>query len=359
MQETHSHKGIERWWSSQWGNKIWFSHGESNARGVAILFAKKLKVEIHNVITSPHGRYIVLYITLGSKKFVLLNIYAPNKDTPHFFRAAFKDAERFSPDHHLIGGDFNTGLATRLDRMGMISNNDRSSQWITQHLGENDYSDIWRVFKKDENGYTWRKRHPKPAYSRLDYFVISDNALQFVDSIEVIPGFRTDHSIICLILSLEVAARRPGYWKLNTSILKDQDYINKMNQLLDIQMELYKEYRAKCKWELVKLAACDSSIQYCKFKSRTKKNKIHALEEKLKHLEKEAVLPDNPQVLFNTEEQIRLVKHDIQELMRIKTAGVVMRSRSKWEFLAGKPTKYFLNLEKNKFNKKNHPQINM
>ena len=33
MQETHSTKQVERYWSSTWGSKIWSDHGESNARG--------------------------------------------------------------------------------------------------------------------------------------------------------------------------------------------------------------------------------------------------------------------------------------------------------------------------------------
>ena len=40
MQETHSTKEQENRWSTEWGNKIYFSHGESNAQGVVIMFKK-------------------------------------------------------------------------------------------------------------------------------------------------------------------------------------------------------------------------------------------------------------------------------------------------------------------------------
>ena len=37
LQETHSTPQIERQWSSEWGGKIYFSHGTSESRGVCIL----------------------------------------------------------------------------------------------------------------------------------------------------------------------------------------------------------------------------------------------------------------------------------------------------------------------------------
>ena len=44
VQETHSTKGRERIWKSEWGGKIVFGHGKTNARGVCILFAPDLDV---------------------------------------------------------------------------------------------------------------------------------------------------------------------------------------------------------------------------------------------------------------------------------------------------------------------------
>ena len=38
LQETHSNKKIQRIWRNEWGGKIIFDHGESNARGVCDTF---------------------------------------------------------------------------------------------------------------------------------------------------------------------------------------------------------------------------------------------------------------------------------------------------------------------------------
>ena len=38
MQETHSEKSQESIWENEWGGKIIFDNGESNARGTTIIF---------------------------------------------------------------------------------------------------------------------------------------------------------------------------------------------------------------------------------------------------------------------------------------------------------------------------------
>ena len=37
LQECHSTKEVERLWEYQWKNKIFYSHGKSNSRGVCML----------------------------------------------------------------------------------------------------------------------------------------------------------------------------------------------------------------------------------------------------------------------------------------------------------------------------------
>ena len=89
MQETHSMLSKEKLWSAEWGNKIWLSHGESNSRGVVVLFRKNLEIIVHNVIKDKNGRFLILYVTLQKQKWLLVNIYAPNDDNPEYFQSLF------------------------------------------------------------------------------------------------------------------------------------------------------------------------------------------------------------------------------------------------------------------------------
>ena len=204
LQETHSSPVTEKWWSTTWGKKIWFSHGDTNARGVAILFSSKAQIEVHNIISSSDGRYIILYTTWNKTKVLFANIYAPNRDNPQFFMKAFKEIERFNPDYKIIAGDCNLALDSRLDRMGSHKNNERSATWLHTHIENQNTIDVWQTMKEEENGYTYCRLQPRPMFSRLDYFFISENFLQFVRDIELYPAFKTDHSIIVMTLGFEL-----------------------------------------------------------------------------------------------------------------------------------------------------------
>ena len=59
LQETHTTVSSEPIWKNEWEGDILFSHGSSQARGVAILFKKDLALHIHNVTKDNQGRYIV------------------------------------------------------------------------------------------------------------------------------------------------------------------------------------------------------------------------------------------------------------------------------------------------------------
>lgn len=43
-QEMHSSVKTENLWKSEWGGKIIYSHGESNARGIAIMIRRNLNI---------------------------------------------------------------------------------------------------------------------------------------------------------------------------------------------------------------------------------------------------------------------------------------------------------------------------
>ena len=58
LQETHSTSENANKWENEWGGKIVFSHGKSNARGVCILFRKGLDVTVLNQATDNCGRLI-------------------------------------------------------------------------------------------------------------------------------------------------------------------------------------------------------------------------------------------------------------------------------------------------------------
>ena len=351
----HITKEKQKCWSAEWGSKIYCSGYSSEARGVGILMRKGIDVQVHNSIVDPDGRFIILYVTWEKKKWVFANIYAPNQDLPEFFNKVLKEIIRFSPDHCLVGGDLNLALDSVMDRMGTKCNNDKATKVLTAFIEHNNFRDVWREMYPDIPGYTWRRTRPHPSFSRLDYWLMPESDLQLIEKVQIVPGFRTDHSIVKLSVNLDYYKRGPGTWKLNNSLLKDRDYVEGINKLLDMELESMKDYDPKRKWELLKLSTRGSSLQFASKHAKSNKTMLELLEKRVKILEQELANP-NP-LLQNTLEQLRLTNKDIQDLVRKKTRGAIMRAGKNWAMLSEKPTKYFLNLEKSKQKRKTILQL--
>ena len=60
------------------------SHGSSNSHGVAILIKKGVDYTLRSKAIDALGRYIILKAEIKDKIYVLINIYAPNKDIDSF-----------------------------------------------------------------------------------------------------------------------------------------------------------------------------------------------------------------------------------------------------------------------------------
>ena len=93
LQENHSVKKDEKRWRMESGDRIYFSHGTNNARGVAILFHKSLNIKFLYRVADKNGRYLILKCKVGTANMLLVNIYAPNQDEPDFFADLFKQID--------------------------------------------------------------------------------------------------------------------------------------------------------------------------------------------------------------------------------------------------------------------------
>ena len=77
--------------------------------------------------------------------------------------------------------------------------------------------------------------------SRLDFFLVSDDLLNFVNESEILPGYRTDHSAVTIKFSFSAQSRGKGYWKFNNSLLHDKLCIKLIKDSID---EIKQQYAA-------------------------------------------------------------------------------------------------------------------
>ena len=85
LQDTHFTKKEENYIRSKWGFKCFISSVSSQSRGAAILFNNNFDYKLHNVQSDDDGNKLIVEMSIQEKKFSLINIYGPNRDTPEFY----------------------------------------------------------------------------------------------------------------------------------------------------------------------------------------------------------------------------------------------------------------------------------
>ena len=283
VQESHSTENKMKRFRNDWGGRVFFDHGTSEARGAMMLFERSFDFKLLSVEKSVYGRYIIVKIEVKGQTLLLINVYAPNQDEPKFFEEIFRKLQNYQADKIIMGGDFNVCLNNELDRKSArrieLKRNSNSANLINTFMEDQNWCDIWRVVNGDRREFTWRRRNPF-VMSRLDFFLIPYENVNSVVESQIVSGVQSDHSFISLTISLSDNIRGRGYWKLNTSVLHDIDYLKQMNKKIDISANRFKD---PCfRWEVLKLETEEFSQYYCKRAASTQKVNIYKhLKEKL------------------------------------------------------------------------------
>ena len=100
---------------------------------------------------------------------------------------------------------------------------------ILDFIDQENMSDIWRMQHAAKRSFTWRRSSPLKL-ARLDYFLVSAAIVRMVKSSDILAGYRTDHSLISLVLHEPVQNKRGLFWKFNNSLLRDAVYTELVNK---------------------------------------------------------------------------------------------------------------------------------
>ena len=334
VQETHGTKNKEKVFKNEWGGRICFDHGESNARGVAIMFAKNLEVKWEKVFKSKEGRYIIMQVKIRDKTMVLCNIYAPYTGNPSFFTKIFETISQFECDSKIIGGDFNTTLTEKDKKGGAKWNETESAKAINGLLEEQDWVDIWRLDHPEIFHYSWKKKAPL-IMSRLDYFLIPKYLVNFVNSCELESNSLSDHRLVNLEISWSEVIRGRGFWKMNTLVLIQKDYVEEINKIIDMAHFQYDDLNPGLKWEMLKKDVTEFTIWYCKHRATDRRKHIQWLNKKLNSLEKKLACINLKsdravEIIQKVNQKIDEVKGDLLKESKIDIEGTILRSKTRY-----------------------------
>ena len=355
LQETHSTLLSEKNWRNDYKGEIYYSHGTCGSRGVAIIVPEALHATVNNKITDLSGRFILLDITIDEQNFILVNIYAPTKDKPNeqieLINLIKHHLVEFIDRNLIIGGDFNTCLNPDLDKHGGVKEDmSEYAKEIVEFYTEFNLIEIWRVMNPSEKRFTWRGNTKKGrVFSRLDFWLISTHMIYDIINTDIIPSIKTDHSLISLSFEIKDSVRKgKGFWKFNGELLKDEEYIKIIKNLLDKSKRDTRYFPNKAMlWDYIKCEIRGATISYSAYIAKRRREQEHFLSRQLQFLEEKL---DNGNLAILDE--YNLVKSEIENINDLKAKGVLFRSKAKWIEDGEKCTKYFLQMENRNYKSK-------
>ena len=296
------------------------------------------------------GRFIICDIKAEEKLLTIANIYAPNIDDPIFFNKVFNHLKDFKWEEIIVGGDFNLVLNVEKDKKGRLRMTHQNAlAVVSQACEEFDLTDIWRILNPESQRYTWPQRKPE-IQCRLDFFLISSSLICDTNLADIAPGYKTDHSI--LEIALHQKPRGRGFWKLNSSLLTDEQYLKSIKTVIQQTKTEYmsdNSVNPALLWEMIKMKVREKSISYAIAKTSKTKSREDALYKGIADLEREIDEADGmkgeSQILqLNT--KLDNLNCELEKIIEYRTKGAIMRSRIQWHNEGEKNTKYFLGLEK-------------
>ena len=299
---------------------------------------------------------MILKAEIKDKIYVLINIYAPNKDkdTVDFLnnlRMILHNENLDDEDNIILGGDFNCPINSAIDKKGGILLPRKSVVASIDCLCDDlNLVDIWRVKNPTTKSFTSSQNSPM-ILCRLDYWLISNNLQDLITTTEIIPAIKTDHSAISLEFSnSDTDIKGPGFWKMNCSLLEDEDYIKEVTAKIPIWLTEGRNELTDNRsiWDWIKYNIRVHAIRHSKQKAMERKEKETNLQrefEKAKQIFDSDPNDINANALNSTKEKLEL-------LYEQKIQGIIIRARARWWEHGEKSTKYFLNLEKRNHVKK-------
>ena len=390
--DTRICKSIENIIKQEWEGVCIFNSFSSQARGVAIFIKKDSTAKVLDKFVDDGGNLLAILIEFQNKRILLEGVYGPNTDSPAFYSDyVFKKIADWRPDFSIFAGDFNLVLDPQKDLKNYQHvNNPLARQELINQMQNYNLVDIWRELHPDEKIYTWRK-YNENKMSRLDFFLVSSSLLPFIQNAEICSSFCSDHSSINLEIDFSKFRRGKGFWKFNSSHLKDPAYIEKIkntikrvvaqyaiidndeNFFTNASAQALQEFYSSCTPESLQsyqlkinpqsfldvllLEIRRETISFSSMRKRERQFQESLLSQEIESLEKELCEESNDENFKLKNENLQLKKMEFDNLNAYQAQGAFIRARAKYQVDGEKPSKLFCSLEKHNAVQKHIPQL--
>lgn len=149
---------------------------------------------LENQIRDPEGRFILVTGLIFGQHITMLNVYAPNEDSPKFITKMIFLFNEHCKGLGVCAGDFNCVMDERLDKSssGTLVN-PRSSLVLKKLCKETGLIDTWREMNPLSRDYTFYS-NPHGSYSRIDYIFIPNTSFNLTSFSQIGSIAISDHA---------------------------------------------------------------------------------------------------------------------------------------------------------------------
>ena len=343
LQEAHCVSSAEcaSWFPSS-GFSSCVSPGSAHSCGCIILHRPTLSLV--DSWSDSEGRLLQCAFSFSGKVFRVCCLYAPNRNPgrDQFYESVSDMVDPSVPT--FLVGDFNSVFDRSLDRRGSspLDSSRESSVRLRALFDTCCVVDIWRYLHPDARAFSWTRWDGSLA-SRIDLGGVPYVWVPSVSSCDLIPCPFSDHCALSLSLSVpDAVPPGPGLWKLNTSVLADEEYY-------DLIAAAWRNWRASISrfpslskwWEKGKSLVKGRTIKYCCERSRNRSGSRDLLVRLVDHLKTKVDGGSSSCVGPYHSALAELAKLDL-EIAR----GAQVRSRARWVEEGESSSAYFFRLEK-------------
>lgn len=234
LQETHLTLNTRvRLFSPRFPQWFYGDSPDKGSKGVAIGLSKAANFLVRDRLIDPEGRFLFLKGSIGTRKITLANVYCPNRSPTVFLGQMLEKLMGFGEGEMVLAGDMNFCLDPAQDSTSRAQGIKKVSlRAIKRKLYHCQLIDVWRIQHVRERDYTFHSP-VHGTYSRLDYIFVDHSLLEGVVDTSIETTTLSDHSPVTMRLKLPELGRRPFSWKLNESLLKDPEVIDRIQSELN------------------------------------------------------------------------------------------------------------------------------
>ena len=164
---------------------------------------------------------------------------------------------------------------------------------------------------------------------------------------EIIPGFFSNHSDVVTDLDITDASRGKGFWKLNCSLLNEEQFCSIIRHCIRETQVNNKGCNPHTMWEVIKCRIRGVSIKYSGAKKRAHIDRLSGINKRLLDLEQMVLQlkgQNYPNIINYLENELEEIKAERFKFIDQETTGHMIRSRTQYYEHGEKSSKYFLSL---------------